>query len=203
MSEAALKTPEKEPTYVVTELFPYQGDWTEADYLDLTAATNRLIELSDGRLDVLPMPSVRHQKLVRFLFRLLDAFVFREKLGEVLFAPLRVKLWESKFREPDIVFMFAERAKEQAEGFWQGADLVVEVISPDDPKRDTEDKWQEYAQAGITEYWLVDPRDDSLSIYTLPASAGSYTELSKQTSGKACSELLDGFCVDVGSLFEA
>ena len=199
MNETA-ETPKKEPSYGIVELFPYQGDWTEADYLELTASTNHLVELSEGRLDVLLMPSVRHQKLVRFLFRLLDVFVFERRLGEVLFAPLRVKLWDGKFREPDVVFMFAERAAQQTDRFWRGADLVVEVVSPDDPTRDTVDKFQEYAQAGIGEYWLVDPRDDSVTVYTLAAGETTYRQLGSD-SGEACSSVLEGFCVDVAELF--
>jgi len=43
-------------TYEVAELFPRQGEWTEEDYLSLPE-TNRLVELSDGKLVVLPMPT--------------------------------------------------------------------------------------------------------------------------------------------------
>ena len=203
MTQAALKPQEKEPSYDILELFPYQGDWTEADYLELTAATNRLIELSNGRLDVLPMPSERHQRIVTYLLVKLYAFVLERKLGMVLVAPLKVKLWDGKVREPDIVFMREENAERRGEQVWQGADFVVEVISPDDPKRDTVDKFPEYAQAGVAEYWLLDPRDNSLTVYTLPESADIYTELSRQTSGEACSQLLDGFCVDIDSVFQA
>ena len=119
---------DKEPTLAVTEFFPYQGEWTEVDYLLLS--TNRLIELSEGRLELLPMPSERHQRIVRFLFLLFYAFVSKEKLGEVFFAPLKIKLWEGKFREPDILFMSNANAEKRGEQFWQSADLVVEVISP-------------------------------------------------------------------------
>ena len=203
MTKAVLKTPEKEPTYDIAELFPYQGDWTEAAYLEVTASTNHLIELSDGRLEFLPMPSERHQRIVTYLLVRLYSFVLDNRLGMVLVAPLKVKLWEGKVREPDIVFMHKANAEKRGEQVWQGADFVVEVISPDDPKRDTVDKFQEYAQAGIPEYWLLDPRDNSLAIYTLPKDADSYTELIKQTSGEACSQVLDGFCVDINDLFRA
>ena len=203
MTKAVLKTPEKEPTYDIAELFPYQGDWTEAAYLEATASTNHLIELSDGRLEFLPMPSERHQRIVTYLLVKLYGFVLDNKLGMVLVAPLKVKLWDGKIREPDIVFMREANAEKRGEQVWQGADFVVEVISSDDPKRDTVDKFQEYARAGIPEYWLLDPRDNSLAIYTLPKDADSYTELTKQTSGEACSRLLDGFCVDIDDLFRA
>ena len=45
-----------------------QGTWTEAQYLKLTDTCNRLLEFTDGRIDVLPMPTDRHQSILQFLF---------------------------------------------------------------------------------------------------------------------------------------
>ena len=192
----------REPTLAVTEFFPYQGEWTEDEYLALS--TNRLIELSEGRLELLPMPSERHQRIVRFLFRLFDAFVLGRGLGEVFFAPLKIKLWEGKFREPDILFMSNENAEKRGDQFWQGADLVVEVISPDDPNRDAVTKREEYAEAGIPEYWLVDPRDASITVYVLPEGADAYEVHGRFTSDeRATSRDLSGLEVTVAEVFEA
>ncbi len=105
----------REPTFAVTEFFPYQGEWTEDEYLALS--TNRLIELSEGRLELLPTPSERHQRIVRFLFLAFDTFVLKEDLGEVFFAPLKIKLWDGKFREPDILFMSNENAEKRGTSF--------------------------------------------------------------------------------------
>ena len=109
---------------------PDQGHWREEEYLALD--TNRLIEYSHGRLEVLPMPTFSHQRLVAFLYRSLMGFIEVRGLGVVMFAPLRVQLWRGKFREPDIVFMATEHADRLAEQYWHGADLVMEVVSPDD-----------------------------------------------------------------------
>ena len=121
----------KEPplTFEVAELFPRQGEWTEGDYLSLPE-TNRLVELSEGRLVVLPMPTTTHQRIVGKLFRIMSNFVEQHGLGEVAIAPLRVRLWAGKFREPDIVFMSREHADRIREDYWEVPDLVVEVISP-------------------------------------------------------------------------
>src|SRR6516225_4851976 len=96
-----------EPAWEVAYLYPYQGEWTEAEYLALD--TNRLVELSDGCLEVLPMPLISHQLIIKFLLYALDAFVIARAAGVVLFAPLPVRLWAGKFREPDIVFLRPER----------------------------------------------------------------------------------------------
>src|SRR5438445_1732306 len=91
-----------EPTWEVAYLFPTQGNWSEEDYLALGG--NQLVEFSHGFLEILPMPTTSHQLLVVYLYRLVLAFTASRGLGTVLVAPLRVRLWRGKFREPDIVF---------------------------------------------------------------------------------------------------
>jgi len=146
-----------EPTWDIAYLFPPQGMWSEEEYLALD--TNRLIELSDGCLEVLPMPTTSHQMLVVYLHGLLSAFVSRRGLGLALFAALRVRLWPGKFREPDVLFMLQDHFDRVGDEFWEGADLVMEVVSGDrkDRRRDLVKKRADYAKARITEYWIVDP----------------------------------------------
>lgn len=55
--------------------------------------------------------------------------------------------------------------------YWTGADLVVEVIGEDDPGRDLVTKRLEYAQAGIPEFWIVDPRDRTIPVLHLVGEA--------------------------------
>ncbi len=89
-----------------------------------------------GVLEVLAMPTEQHQLIVLFLYRILFAFVNARQLGTVLTAPLRVRLWEGKFREPDVVFLLAQHADRRGNQYRRGADLVIEVVSEDDPVRD-------------------------------------------------------------------
>src|SRR5436309_14861705 len=98
--------PTAKPAWEVATLFPEQGDWSEEDYLALPG--NRLVELSDGCLEVLPMPTTLHQWIVLYLCRVLDDFAYRGRLGVALPSPLRVRLWTGKFREPDVVFMLSK-----------------------------------------------------------------------------------------------
>ena len=177
---------------------PDQGHWSEEEYLTLD--TNWLIEYSHGQMEVLSMPTFSHQRLVAFLYRLLIGFVEERGLGVVMFAPLRIQLWSGKYREPDLVFMAAEHVDRMGEQFWRGADLVMEVVRPDDPQRDTVTKRREYAQAGIPEYWIVDPADASITVFTLRgreyALHGEFV-----ASETATSVLLDRFTVDVAAVF--
>jgi Uma2 family endonuclease len=185
-----------EPTWEVAHLFPPQGQWTEEEYLALN--TNHLVEFSDGRLEVLAMPTLSHQLLVAHLYGLLLAFVNARDLGTVLFAGLRVRLWRGKIREPDVVFFRKEHAQRMGEEFSKGADLVMEVVSddPEDRRRDLEIKRREYARAGIPEYWIVDPREGGILVLRLAGKRYvMHGEFARGTA--ASSHLLPGFTVDV------
>src|SRR4051794_22991274 len=156
-----------EPTWEIARLFPAQGTWSEEEYLTLTQGTNHLVEFSHGNLEFLAMPTRTHQKIVFFLSQVLYAFLSARGLGTVLFAPLRVRLWEGKFREPDLVVMLAEHRDREHEAFFDGADLVIEVVSEDDPARDLVTKRREYAQAGIPEYWIIEPQTEMIIVLHL------------------------------------
>ncbi len=185
-----------EPTWEVARLFPAQGTWGEEEYLGLNS--NLLVEFSHGFLEVLTVPTTSHQLIVAYLYRMLSAWVAAGKLGTALFAPLKVRLWPGKFREPDIVFMLAQHATRIGELFWEGADLVMEVVSDDDRRRDLETKRREYAQARISEYWIVDPQLEQIIVLRLEGeNYAVHGEFKKGT--QATSNLLAGFGVDVAA----
>lgn len=69
--------------------------------------------------------------------------------GTVFFAPLRLRIRAGKFREPDLVLLRDAGDPRRGNDFWTGADLVVEVVSPDDPDRDLRRKRADYAEARI------------------------------------------------------
>jgi Uma2 family endonuclease len=189
-----------EPAWEVAHLFPLQGDWSECDYLALN--TNHLIELSDGQLEVLPMPTELHQLVVLFLYEALANFVRPKNLGIVLVAGLPVRLWEGRIREPDVVFLRAKNTHLRGEKYWTGADLVMEVVGSDDPNRDLVQKRADYAQARIPEYWIVDPRNRTITVLTLDGTKKDYVEACRAgESEDAKSVLLPGFSVSVTQTF--
>ncbi|NJK82277.1 MAG: Uma2 family endonuclease [Chloroflexaceae bacterium] len=83
------------------------------------------------------------------------------------------------------------------------ADLVVEVVSPESVQRDQERKYSEYAQYGVNEYWLVDPRPgkQTLTVYQRNA-AGQYEGAAPDGQGRFHSAVLGGFWVDGGWLWQ-
>jgi Uma2 family endonuclease len=191
-----------EPVWELAHLFPYQGYWTEQDYLDLN--TNHLIEYSNGFLEVLPMPTMAHQDIVSFLYHLLRAFVIKRDLGKVYFAPLRVRLARKEYREPDVVFLSAERLKRTTGDYPHGADLVMEVVSggQKDRERDLVEKREIYAHFGIQGYWIVDPKE--WQIFVLRLEGEKYIEHGRFGKGEqATSYLLPGFSAAVDEVFAA
>lgn len=183
------------------DLAAIQGLWTTAQYLRLTDHARQLIEFTDGRLEPLPMPTDRHQTISRFMFLALARAA--ERLGGVvLYAPLRLRVREGKFREPDILLLRDANDPRRQDDFWRGADLVLEVVSPGNPERDIRDKRLDYAEAGIPEYWIVNPIDETATVLTL--AANGYVEQGVYPRGaRAPSTLLGGFAVAVADIFDA
>ena len=154
-----------DPVWQLAAMFPRQGSWSVDDYLQLDAG--RLVEFDNGSIEVLEMPTLEHQRIVQFLYRYLFAIVTANRLGEVFVAPLPVRLWEGKYREPDVIFLGSQRQTDK--GYPDGADLVIEVVSDDTEsrRRDLKIKPPEYARAGISEYLIVDPYDSVIILHRL------------------------------------
>ncbi|HHH42319.1 MAG TPA: Uma2 family endonuclease [Chloroflexi bacterium] len=105
-------------------------------------------------------------------------------------------------REPDIAVMLAEHAHRRHEQYWEVPDLVVEVVSPENRRHDLETKRREYAQAGIPEYWIVDPQEEQITVLTLEGER--YTVHGTFGRGTvARSALLSGFEVAVDDVWDA
>ena len=186
---------------LVLELLPLQGRWNAEQYLWLTDHTNRLLEFTDGYIEVLPMPTDQHQTILLFLYDLFNGFL-RPLGGKVLVAPLRLRIHERKYREPDLLLVLSADDPRRQNRYWIGADLVVEIVSPDKPERDLIDKRIDYAEAGIPEYWIVDPR--TVMINVLRLENNTYTEHGVFGRGTvAISVLLEGFEVSVDAVFDA
>jgi Uma2 family endonuclease len=183
------------------DTLPDQGEWTEEDYLWLTDSTNRMVEFTDGALEPLPMPTKKHQILLKFLFSALNAFL-DPRGGMVLFAVLRLRLRSGRFREPDLLAVLDALDPRCQDRYWIGADLLAEVVSADKPSRDLVLKKREYAQAGIPEYWIVNPLDETVIVYRLQGKRYARHGLFRRGQ-RATSALLPGFAVDVTAMFDA
>jgi len=190
--------PGEEISQELLRLFPRQGEWTEADYFNLPE-TNRIVELSKGRLIITPSPTDQHQKILVKLSFFIYSYLLDNNLGEFRCSPLDVRLYHNTIRQPDIVFMSDKHKDRITEKYWGVPDLAMEILSESTAKEDRTEKFYEYAKAGILEYWLVDPFRQSIEVYTL--ESGAYVLLGKWGLGEtAKSKLLDGFGVSVDEM---
>ncbi len=107
-----------------------------------------------------------------------------------------------KYREPDLLALLDSRDPRKQNAFWLGADLVVEIVSPDNPSRDTVTKRVDYAEAGIPEYWIVNPLDETFTVLRL--TGGQYVEHGAfRRNDTATSVLLPDFAASVAAVFDA
>ena len=146
---------------------------TLAEYL--TLEIDGLWELADGELYEMPPPNVDHQQLLGVIYATMWAHVVSTtpRLGRVLWG-VGVVLSESTLLIPDLVFLSAERESLlRRNHIYGGPDLVVEALSSD-RQRDLTLKRGWYAAAGVPEYWILDPVNDTLTILEL--SNGEYVE---------------------------
>lgn len=196
-----MTTSAQEYREVLLEVLPDQGELDEKEYLWLTDRTTRLLEFTDGYVEVLPMPTSAHQGIVLLFIRLLLPYL--DARGGILrFAPMRLRLRAGKFREPDLMLLLDASDQRNEDRHWLGADLVLEVVSPDNPARDLVEKRRDYAIAGIPEYWIVNPLNRTITVLELRdgqyAEHGVFAERSQATS-----VVLAGFSISVDEVFAA
>jgi Uma2 family endonuclease len=190
------------PAWEIAKLFPTQGQWTENDFFALDGACELLrAELVNGYVDVLPVATELHQLILMYFLRQLDAFVAAHAPGLVLPAGLFVKIAARNIRLPDVVYIKEENYSRRANEFWSGADLAMEVVSGghEDRKRDLKEKPVDYAAAGISEYWIIDPKKKRVSVLVLDGT--TYRVHGEFGPGShATSVLLPGFTLAVDTV---
>jgi len=147
--------------------------------------------------------SERHQAVKGFLYVLLWLFCERFQLGIVRDAPMEMRLQNSA-REPDIVVIRGEHRDRLAPMRLHGpADLVVELVSTESVRRDQIIKRRQYEEAGVPEYWILDPRPghDHAEFFALNAER-RYEPIAPASDGRIYSRVLPGFAIDPAWLWQ-
>lgn len=191
-----------------TETLPVEvqpGGQLKMAYQEFLKWANEAVhaEWVNGEVIILMPVKPIHQRIVNFLCWLLQSFTSPLKVGEVSTAPVQIKLKNSG-REPDIFFVARENPGRMTEDYFDGApDLIVEVVSDDSVNRDRVDKFEEYEEAGVREYWIVDPRPRRrrADFYQRDAH-GKYQPVPVSADGVYRSVVLPGFWLNVNWLWE-
>lgn len=144
--------------------------YTYTDYL--LWKFNEKIELLKGRiLKMSPAPSRKHQEILRIINRRFDAYFYQQQCN-MYFAPFDVRLPKKGETEihtvvqPDLCVV-CDESKLDERGCLGAPDLIVEILSPGNSKKEMKDKFEIYQEAGVREYWLVYPLDEMVLINVL------------------------------------
>ncbi|MDO5105540.1 Uma2 family endonuclease [Capnocytophaga sp.] len=179
------------------------GTYTYADYL-LWKFKER-VELFKGKIFAMsPAPARVHQEVLRNLY---DTFsrVFRGQKCKLYFAPFDVRLPQKNGEvvtvvQPDLC-VICDLSKLDEKGCQGAPDLVVEIVSPGNSKREMKNKLNLYEEAGVQEYWVVHPSEKAIFIYVL--EAGKYRPLKPIFEGEIfASVLFPELKVDADQVFE-
>lgn len=167
----------------------------------LLAAPEGRYEWADGNLIEMPPASPEHGRRSLFLAMILNAYAEHHDLGVVYPDGLILHL-DATIRIPDVAFL--RRANLDRVGATHcegGADLVVEIVSPESGARDRGEKFDEYERAGVEEYWIVDPRRRMAEFYRL--NDGLYAAVAPDAEGRVKSSALPGFRLPIMWLWNA
>ena len=148
--------------------------YTYADYLTWMDDVRR--ELYDGFIKLMtPAPSRRHQELSVSLTLQIGIFL-KHKTCKLYHAPSDVRFPKDKKNkddkqvytvlQPDL-FIVCDLSKLDDRGCLGAPDLVIEIVSPKNSKRDLKDKFEIYQENGVREYWIVNPNDENVTVFVL------------------------------------
>jgi Uma2 family endonuclease len=156
------------------------------DYFRMVEDTTHS-EWVDGEVAIFAPPSTRHQLLHAFFLSILTMVISANRRGIALSAPFEMKLRSGhSYREPDILVILSENEHGLDGQRLNGpADIAMEILSPESVARDRQEKFREYEQEGLHEYWIVD---------------GRYEAIAPDSQRRIHSRILPGFWVDIAWL---
>ncbi len=181
--------------------------YTYADYL--TWQFTETVELFKGTIFPMASPNVRHQK-VSWRLTLALGNHFRDKPCQAFAAPFDVRLFDRikkpKFDgdvytvvQPDLCII-CDESKLDERGCLGAPDLIIEILSPGNTKKEMKNKFRLYEEVGVQEYWLVEPNDKAVFVYVLQGE--EYIGLRPQTDeDMVVSRLFPELVVDLAEVF--
>lgn len=169
------------------------------DQFDEMVDEDTRAELLDGVMIVHSPASIEHDDLGGFIRTLMRIFARKRRLGKVLGPDSLVHLRTCRLLAPDAYFVDKKRAPSRKIKRFEGApNLGLEVLSPSNRDDDLLDKRPAYRAGGVGEIWFIDPAEEQVIIDRKRGRA--YVE-EIITSGKAHSDVLQGFWINVGWLW--
>lgn len=173
--------------------------FTYEDYL--LTPEGKFYELIDGDLLMTPSPTSFHQGISRNLLLILHAWISKNDLGQIWYAPLDVYFSDENVVQPDLFFLSKAHLKKITPKCIKGApDLVVEILSPGTETRDMVTKRKLYYRFGVQEYWIVDPNKKTIEVITWQGSEFKTLVTYPETASFA-SPLFPGLSFKISEIF--
>ncbi len=175
---------------------------TYDDYLTFPDNDGIRKEIIEGELFMSPAPSIKHQLILKRLSQLIDQYVQKNGLGEVLLAPCDVIFSNINVMQPDILFISRQNYEIITALNIQGTpDLLIEILSPSTIENDRIFKKLVYEKFGVKEYWLVDPEQETIEGWTLKQGRFQLFQKAQKTEIFA-SKLIQGLELDLAPIFQ-
>ncbi|MFD2519596.1 Uma2 family endonuclease [Emticicia soli] len=177
--------------------------WTYSDMLAKLPPESRY-EIRNYHLIDMPSPTEKHQELQFKLTLLLGNYIVSHKLGKFYQAPLDVILDEGNTVQPDLLFVSnANKDMIKERGIFGAPDLLVEIVSKGSIIRDYVEKKEDYEKFGVKEYWIIDPQNQFIQIFSLEANKYiPYSSADGEESLSVKSIVLKDFELKWSELFE-
>ncbi len=191
----------------VQEPFTDYGVYSYADYL--TWEIDEMVEIIKGKVfrSAAAAPRRRHQEAVLSLGTILS-ILLKNNTCKAFIAPFDVRLPVKSNKNEEIftvvqpdICVVCDRSKLDEAGCLGAPNLIVEVLSPGNNKKELKYKYEVYEQSGVAEYWIIHPNEETLLIYTL--KEGKYVPSRLYTWGDVVkSEVIQGFELDLEEFFK-
>lgn len=159
-------------------------------------------EFINGEIIIHSPVKLQHASAGGRLFRLLSDFVEENDLGYVGYEKLMISLTRNDY-EPDVVYFSKEKTKGFKEDMsrFPAPDLAIEVISKGTETRDRGVKFQDYGDHGISEYWIVDPKSQTIEQYLLERSKYKLNAI-VEPDGAIQSYVIPGLSFSIHAVFD-
>jgi Uma2 family endonuclease len=139
-------------------------------------------EIIDGEHYVNASPVTKHQRIAYRIVLAIGIYLEDHPVGKLFFAPLDIVFSQYDVVEPDLLYISNERREIITTKNIQGSpDLLIEILSESNRKYDEVTKRALYERSGVGEYWVVDPRRDSIQIFR--RNAAGFYEVVAELSG--------------------
>ena len=173
---------------------------TEDEFHEWCDATTRA-EFVDGRVVLFPPLHVRYADVRGFLLRLIDLYLEFRPSGKLLGTPYQIRLRPGLRRTPDLFYLTPQHEAQLSEHYYCGApDVVWEIVPEGGREQDRRQRFLDYEQAGVAEYWLIDREARSVRVYQR-GETGEYRRV-PASGGRLDSSVIPGFWIRTDWLWQ-